>query len=246
MLKPLAAVGYVLKKRQLGMARLSQEEIKDLLGKKAADLPQAGMTVGLGTGSTAHCFIIHLAARCKAGLSITAVASSEQSAKLAKDHGISVIPIDKADCIDLTIDGADEIDKSKRMIKGGGGALVREKIVAYSSRKVVIIADESKIVECLGHHKLPVEVVPFGHLMTKRHIEELGTSTSWRMDKQGNLWITDNGNYILDISFSDPLKMPEAQESDLAAIPGVVDTGFFFDLADEIMVGHSDGRITTF
>lgn len=226
------------------MASLTQDEIKDLLGKKAAELPQTGMVVGLGTGTTAQRFILHLAARCKAGLSITAVASSEHSAQLAKDHNIPLIPIDKVTAIDLTIDGADEIDGQRRMIKGGGGALLREKIVAYASRKVVILADATKVSEHLGHRRLPVEVVPFGSELTRRHIEALGLSSTWRTDKQGRLWKTDNGNYILDISFPGLLKNPEIEECRIVAIPGIVETGFFFDLADEALIGHPDGKIS--
>lgn len=223
---------------------LSQDEIKDLLGKKAAELPQNGMIVGLGTGSTAHRFIFHLAARCKAGLSIKAVSSSNESTQMAKDLGITLIPIDTISMIDLTVDGADEVDGKKRMIKGGGGALLREKIVAYASRKVVIIADASKVVERLGKHPLPVEVTPFGHELTKRHVEALELRATWRTDKNGELWMTDNGNYILDIIFADPIESPEAEQERIAAIPGIAETGFFFDLADEVLIGHPDGKIT--
>lgn len=226
------------------MASLSQDAVKDILGKKAAELPQSGMVVGLGTGSTAERFIVHLAERCKTGLSITAVASSEGSAKLAKDLRIPVVPIDSVTSIDLTIDGADEIDGQKRMIKGGGGALLREKIVAFASRKVIIIADSTKVSPHLGKHRLPVEVIPFGREFTCRHIENLGLKTSWRTDKQGHLWKTDNGNYIIDITFPGPLKKPEIEECRIVAIPGIAETGFFFDLADEAWIGHPDGSIT--
>ena len=128
----------------------------------------------MARGRQPHPFIIHLASRCRSGLAITAVASSEQSAKLAKEHGIPLIPFDRVSSIDLTIDGADEIDRHKRLIKGGGGALLREKIVAFASHKVVILADESKLVDHLGRRPLPVEVIPFGHKITQRHIGDLG------------------------------------------------------------------------
>ncbi len=221
---------------------LSQDKIKDLLGKRAAELVEPGMIVGLGTGTTAHHFILHLANRCKTGLSITAVPSSEQSLQLAQKHGIPLFPVDKITAIDLTIDGADEVDSARRMIKGGGGALLREKIVAYASHKVIIITDTSKVVEKLGHHPLPVEIVPFGHEITKRHIDALNLKSQWRTNTQGDLWISDNGNYILDISF--PLMdNPEREEARLVQIPGVVETGFFLDFADEVLVGHPDGHI---
>lgn len=227
------------------MASLSDDEIKDLLGKKAAELPKSGMVIGLGTGTTTHHFILHLGARCRAGLSITAVASSERSEKLAKEQGIPLVSIDTVSSIDLTVDGADEIDKQKRMIKGGGGALLREKIVAFASRRVVIIADASKAVEHLGSRRLPVEVVPFAHELTRRHIEDLGLSAAWRMNNQEKLWKSDNGNYILDIAFPGLLKNPEIEECRIVAIPGIVETGFFFDLADEALIGHPNGQITS-
>lgn len=225
---------------------LTEEQIKDILGKQAAELPQPRMVVGLGTGTTAHRFIIHLAARCRSGLPIQTVSSSEESAQLAREHGIPVVSIDDVDSIDLTVDGADEIDSQKRMIKGAGAALLREKIVAFASRKVVIIAHETKVVTYLGNRTLPVEVLPFAHLTTMRHIEALGYTASWRYDKQGKLLVTDNGNYIFDITFPNLLEAPELDERHIAAIPGVIETGFFFDLADEVMIGHFDGRITTF
>ncbi len=226
-------------------APLTQEAIKDILGKKAAALVEPGMVVGLGTGTTAHQFILHLAERCKTGLSITAVASSERSAQLAKSKGIPQASIEKVEAIDLTVDGADEVDASKRMIKGGGGALLREKIVAYASRKVVILADASKVVARLGKHPLPVEVVPFGHEMTKRHIESLGHKAAWRTSEHGTPWMSDNGNYILDILFAAPLTDPETEERRIATIPGIVETGFFFDIADEVLIGYPDGRIAS-
>lgn len=224
---------------------LSDNQIKDILGKKAAELPEAGMVIGLGTGTTAHCFILHLAERCKKGLNITAVASSEKSAQLAKDHGIRIVSLDEVPMIDLTVDGADEIDENKRMIKGGGGALLREKIVAFASRKVVIIVTENKAVTRLGKHLLPIEVLPFGHIATKCHLEALGYAPTLRMDKEKNKpWITDNGNYIFDIAFPNLLETPEFEERHISALPGVIETGFFFDLADEVMIGHADGQIT--
>ncbi len=225
------------------METVSQEDIKSQLGLRAAELVQPGMTVGLGTGTTAYWFIMTLAKRCREGLDIRAVASSQQSTLLAQKNGIPLVDIDSVKVIDLTVDGADEIDEHKRMIKGGGGALVREKIVAAMSRELLVIIDESKLVKQLGKRKLPVEIIPFGHLATERHLNHLGYRGLWRSDAKGGLFTSDNSNYIFDLAFPAPLDDPEKVEAAIHRVPGVVDTGFFFQLAGRVMIGFNDGQI---
>jgi ribose 5-phosphate isomerase A len=218
-----------------------QAEIKRHLGKQAASYVEAGMLVGLGTGSTSECFIHSLAERCNSGLKIKgAVSSSVRSHDLAKSLGIPTLDINEVTHIDLTADGADEIDPQYRMIKGGGGALVREKIVASSSKKMIILIDESKLVSQLGKFGLPIEILPFGIKATLYKLEQLGFTGKMRM-KEGCLYVTDNGNHIFDLSsqlFSNPEKTDQ-----LVRIPGVVDTGFFFHLATNLLVGYADGRV---
>lgn len=213
-------------------------------GKLAASLIQHNQLVGLGTGSTAACFIDALIERCKNGLSIQAVSSSTSSAKRAQDGGIKVLDMHEISHIDVTVDGADEIDYQKRMIKGGGGAHVKEKILASSSDRMIVIVDETKVVKQLGQTKLPIEIVRFGSNFTEGKIRKLGFKTSFRFKNPNELFISENENYILDIFFEKPLLEPEKLHNELLQIPGVVDTGFFFNIANLVIVGKTDG--TTF
>jgi ribose 5-phosphate isomerase A len=222
---------------------MSREEIKKKVGEKAAELVENGMLVGLGTGSTAYYFIQHLIERCRQGLKIHAVASSLQSTKLAQEGKIPLLDISKMTTLDLTVDGADEIDPQKRMIKGGGGALVREKIMANMSREMIVIVDESKLVDRLGKVKLPVEVIPFAEAATLHHIEKLGFRGEFRKNPDHTPYVTDNGNLIIDIHFDAPRPFPEEDHEVLLHLPGVVDTGFFFHLAGKVIVGFFDGQI---
>jgi len=224
-------------------------KIKKKLGERAALLVKKGMIVGLGTGSTAECFIESLAHRIeREGLSFQAVASSKCSAELARKRKITLLDIDEAPRIDLTIDGADEIDPQKRLVKGAGGALLREKILAANSFEMVVIADESKLVSHLGKTKLPIEIVPYGAEFSKSRIESLGYKGIWRSAQGGSkeLFVTDNGNFLFDLSFTAPLVSPERTHSELREIPGVVDTGLFFHLAKRILIGYADGRVEFF
>jgi ribose 5-phosphate isomerase A len=219
------------------------EEAKKAAGYKAAELIQKGMVVGLGTGTTAHYFIERLAMRCKEGLPVKAVASSKQSLELARQRGIPLENIDKLTHVDITVDGADEIDPQKRMIKGGGGALVREKILANMSRELIIIVDETKCVSQLGKAKLPVEIIPFAPEATRLHIEKLGFKGKWRQNPDHSFYLSDNGNRIFDIHFDHTLSHPEKEHETLSRLPGVVDTGFFFNLAGRVIVAFFDGQI---
>ncbi|MBS0620917.1 MAG: ribose-5-phosphate isomerase RpiA [Verrucomicrobia bacterium] len=216
---------------------MSRDAVKKAVGYKAAELIENGMRVGLGTGSTAFYFIERLIERCRTGLKIHAVATSIQSQKMAEEGGIPLLPITEVTALDVTVDGADEIDEKKRMIKGGGGAHVREKIIAAMSREMIVIVDESKLVKELGKCKLPVEILPFAAKATLHHIEKAGYRGHFRD------FVTDNGNYIVDIHFGTTLFHPEEEHERLRAIPGVVDTGFFFNLAGRVIVGFADGTV---
>lgn len=218
------------------------QQAKQAAGKFAAMLIEPGMIVGLGTGSTAVCFIEALIERVRGGLKIQAVASSAASHALAAKGGIPMLDLNTAPPIDLTVDGADEIDPQKRMIKGGGGAHVREKILAAAAREMVVVVDETKRVSALGKAKLSVEVLPFGSAVTQAKIEKAGYVGQWRQGKNGSLFLTENGNFLFDIQLPAPCSKPEEHHERLLYIPGVVDTGFFFHLAGRVVVGFSDGH----
>ncbi len=222
---------------------MSTDAIKKAVGYKAAEFVQNGMRVGLGTGTTAFFFIERLIQRCQEGLKIHAVASSDRSHHQAAQGRIPMIDIEEATSLDLTVDGADEIDPQKRMIKGGGGALVREKIVAAMSKEMIVIVDETKLVPSLGTCKLPVEIVPFAKNATSHHIAKAGYQGAFRKKSDGGLYITDNGNLIFDIRFDKVRNKPEEDHETLIHIPGVVDTGFFFNLAGRVVVGFADGQV---
>lgn len=218
-------------------------EAKKAAGSKAAELIEAGMIVGLGSGSTAECFIESLAERVKKGLQIHAVSSSRASADLAQKLGIPLLDINSASHIDLTVDGADEIDPLYRMIKGGGGAHLREKILASSSHEMTVIIDESKLVPSVGRGKLPIEVLFYGSPATRSKIEKLGFSGKWRLNpNDATLFITENGNLLFDLTFDSPPASPEELDRQLKQIPGVIETGFFFNMAKRLIIGYSDGK----
>lgn len=219
------------------------EIAKKAVAKRAAELIKDGMTVGLGSGTTAHYFIEELIQKTKKGLKIRAIASSLSSEQLAKKGGIPLLDIHKTVSIDLTVDGADEIDPSKKMIKGGGGALVREKIMAAMSKEMIVIIDETKQVPKLGAARLPIEIIPFGCEATRAHLENLGYKGAWRQNNSGGIFVTDNTNYILDIHFNHTLDHPEKDHAAMIQVPGVVDTGFFFNLAGRVIVGHLNGDV---
>lgn len=222
---------------------MSTDAVKKAVGYKAAELVENGMRIGLGTGTTAFYFIEKLGQRCREGLKVHAAASSTGSLEQAKKEGIPLLDIDTTTSLDLTVDGADEIDPKKRMIKGGGGALVREKMIAAMSREMVVIVDEKKLVPSLGKCKLPVEVIPFAKTATLHHIQKAGYRGEFRKKPDGGIYITDNSNLIIDIHFDSPRENPEEDHETLIHIPGVVDTGFFFNLAGRVIVGFADGQV---
>ncbi len=217
---------------------------KEAAGSQAVEYVADGMVVGLGTGSTAEYAIRTLGRRVAQGLRIRAVATSEASARLARELNIEVLDLEGGLTVDLTIDGADEVDPGLDLVKGLGGALLREKIVARTSRQLIIIVDSSKMVPRLGTRSpLPVEVVPFAWSLVRHHLAEEGLSAELRRNEDtGGPYETDNGNLILDCYFPDGIDDPVRTESRINALPGVVENGLFIDLADLVIVGEENGE----
>lgn len=217
---------------------------KQAAAKEAAKKVEPEMTVGLGTGTTAYYAIQAIGAMVRQGLNIKAVASSVASEEEARTAGIEIVPFGSFSSLDIYIDGADEVDEEKNLIKGGGGALLREKILAYNSRRFVVIVDESKLVKRLGRFPLPVEIVPFAASLTAANIGKLGGLPQLRM-KEGKPFITDNGNYILDCRF-ERIENPAGLNERLHAIPGVVEVGLFaHTMVSEVIAGNDDGVTRT-
>jgi ribose 5-phosphate isomerase A len=230
--------------RQLTEADLA----KRAAAVRALDYVEDGMRLGLGTGSTADWFVRALGERVRAGdfRRVVGVPTSIRTGELGEREGVRLTTLDEAGWLDLTVDGADEIDPELRLIKGGGGALLQEKIVACASDRMVVIADGSKRVAALGAFPLPVEIVPFGWETTKAIVEELleaadvdGRATSLRIAGDAP-FITDGGHMILDLHLR-RIGAPAALAATLIAVPGVIDTGLFIDIADAAVIGHADG-----
>jgi ribose 5-phosphate isomerase A len=228
-----------------GAAGAEADAAKRGAGRRAADLVEDGMRVGLGTGSTVHFVLERLAERIRAGrFAIRAVPTSVDTVRKARALHIPLATLDELGELDLTIDGADEIDGRFDMIKGGGGALLREKVVAAASRREAIVVDRSKVVERLGvRFLLPVEVVPFARGAVGRAIERMGARAHLRVSPEGGSYRTDNGNEILDCAFPGGIADPAALETMLDRIPGVVETGLFVGLAHVLVIGASDGSV---
>ena len=225
------------------------DKAKFVAAKQATEYVEDGMKVGLGTGSTAAWLVKCLGEKVQElGLKIKGVPTSSRTAALAREVGIEVISLDEAKWLDVTIDGADEYDGNLNLIKGGGGALLQEKIVATASDQMIVIADASKEVETLGSFPLPIEVIPFGWQTTKTLVEEtligmdvLGRKVSLRMNGEAPFY-TDEGNHILDLHLN---RIGNARQLSLVVnqIPGVVENGLFIDICDVVIIGHGDGRI---
>ena len=223
---------------------LTQDAIKQKLGTYAAGLIKPGMKIGLGTGSTVYWLLKELGKRKKEGLDFTAVCTSVQTQKILTEEGINFLSLDEVDRLQLTIDGADEVDVSGNLIKGGGGALLQEKIVAAASDELTIIIDEKKDVQTLGAFPLPVEVISFGWKQVQRKIQnEYNIETGVR-EKEGEIFITDHKHYILDCYFK-TIPDPPQLNMELHLIPGVVETGLFIGMATQIIIGYSDGSISS-
>jgi ribose 5-phosphate isomerase A len=222
------------------MAAASEREgWKRMAAEAAAALVEDGMAVGLGSGSTAALALEALAARVARGLRFVGIPSSEATAALARRLGLPLATLAEHRRLDMAIDGADEVERgSLNLIKGRGGALLREKIVAAASRRFVIVVDEGKLVDRLGADPLPVEILPFGAELVLDRLIEMGAKPRFRMT--GDRFVTDNGNYVADCDFG-PIADPRGLDQDLAAIPGVLGTGLFIAMASEIIVGGAAG-----
>ena len=220
------------------------EELKEQAGIAACDFVKDGMKLGLGTGSTVRYTVLELGRRMKQeGLEIVGVPTSQSTHELAESLDIPLIPLAEAGMLDLVIDGADEFDPDYNLIKGGGGALTREKIVAQSSNGMVVVADDSKQVETLGSFDLPIEVLPFEWKRTMDRVAEICSGPVVRRggDKP---FISDNGGYILDCSFGSTITDPSELESALLDIAGVVEVGLFVGICDAVVMASNTGVLT--
>ena len=231
--------------RALDGGTMDAAEMKKIVAEKAVDtFVKDGMNVGLGTGSTAYFAIKRIGQLVADGYDLTCVATSVQSENLARESGIKVVDLDEVDKLDVTIDGADEVDPKMQLVKGLGGALLREKIVAAATIREVIIVDESKLVEKLGTKApLPVEVLRFGHEHTRYALERQGCKPELRM-RDGEPFVTDGGNYIYDCRFPEGISNPFFLESRIDVIPGVVENGLFLNTAFDVLVSRQDGTVS--
>lgn len=215
---------------------------------KAIELITDGARVGLGSGRAATVFIAKLGVRRREGLRVSGVPTSRAAAEQARHAGIPLVELGTGGLLDLTVDGADEVAPNLDLVKGWGGELVRERIVAAASLSQLILVGEEKMVRTLGERgRVPVEVIPFGEWLAVRELTALGLTPTRRMDTGGSRpFITENRNLILDCALSEPLRDGNAArelERAILAIPGVVDTGFFLGTADRVLVGHPDGHV---
>ena len=219
-----------------------QQQFKQDAGESAGALVEDGMILGLGSGSTAKLAIDVLGRRVKSGLRVTGIPTSEGTAQQARSLGIPLSTLDEYPAIDLTIDGADEVELGTlNLNKGRGGALLREKIVASASKKLVIIVDESKLVERLGSHfALSVELIPFGWKVAARKLEALGAKVALRSSPDGKPYVTDGGHYIVDCAFGQ-IALPAKLEFELNSMVGLVEHGLFLGMASQVIVAGSDG-----
>lgn len=217
-------------------------DLKEQAGRKAAEYVKNGMVVGLGTGSTAAWAIRALADRVTKGevKDIQCIPTSSATRQLADELGLSIRGLEDVEWVDLTMDGADQVDENLNLIKGGGGALLREKVVAFSSGEVIIVVDETKVTKRLGDGcPVPVEVIPFAEAVVRQALINLGAEVEPRMDGD-DPYLTDNDNLILDCLFRHPFD-PKHMEREIKRIPGVVESGLFVDMTDRVVVGRATG-----
>jgi ribose 5-phosphate isomerase A len=220
---------------------MTQDEAKLLVAKRAMDFISDGMSVGLGTGTTATPFIEELGKAVRAGLRIKAIATSDASAKLAMDLGISLTSFADTPVLDVTVDGADEIAPGLALIKGGHGAHLREKIVASAAKQFIVVADETKLVQKLGKFPLPVEVIQFALPLVTRHLDGLGLNPVLRPAPDGKgLWFTDEGNLILDCHCG-VIQNPGETAKEIRNIVGVVEHGLFLGMTSLALIAGENG-----
>jgi ribose 5-phosphate isomerase A len=219
---------------------MTQDEAKALVGKRAAEFVEDGMAVGLGTGTTSVMFIRALGERVKAGLKIRCVASSDASAALAMSLGMDVKDLAELPELDVYIDGADEIGPKLALIKGGGGALLREKIVASSAKRFIVVADSTKIVGTLGRFPLPVEVIKMALPLVEKKLFALGLNPKQRLHKDGSAYLTDEQNFILDCA-CEKIPDPAATAAAIRRIVGVVEHGLFLNMASIALIAGENG-----
>jgi len=217
-------------------------ELKRMAGREAIKYIENDMVIGVGTGSTVEQFIIELSKVKENFKNIITVPSSYKTETLLKNYGFEILDLERK--VDVYIDGADAIDRNLNLVKGGGGALTREKILAYNSRKRIIIADESKIVENIFQRRVPVEILIYGYSVTMQNLKEISLSAELR--KSGEYpFITDNGNYIVDLQISENEK-PENMNERIKSIPGVVEHGIFIGFANLVIIAKNDGSVELF
>jgi len=227
---------------------MSVDNMKRQAAARALEFVKDGMRLGLGTGSTAAHFVDLLGVRVQDGLRVDCVPTSEVTAQQARSLNIPLTTLDEVRVLDITVDGTDEIDGELRLIKGGGGALLREKIVATASEKMIVIADHTKQVDVLGEFALPIEVVPFGLKTTLTMVELLAADTGCvgaitvRKSSTGELFVTDGGHHILDCAFGQ-IPEPEVLEDALKMVPGVVESGLFIGIADLAIIAGASGIV---
>ena len=218
---------------------MANEKEKQAAGRAAAKLVRDGDVVGLGTGSTAYFAVVALGERVKAGLKIVGIPTSVKTGDLARQLGIPLTTLDETPQIDITLDGADEVDPRLNLIKGGGGALLREKVIATATKNMVVVVDSSKVVPVLGKFPLPIEVISFARTVVENKIVSLGASPKLRTKTDGSPYLTDNGNQILDCSFGQ-IADPAVLALILSDTPGIVEHGLFIGLAKVALVGRGD------
>ena len=226
---------------QLDVKVLRDSE-KQAAARAAVELVESGNIVGLGSGSTATFAIQFLAERVRSGLKIVGIPTSQATKQLAEQLGIPLTTLDENPVIDIDIDGADEIDPQLNLIKGGGGAMLREKVIASASKRFVVVAESTKLVPHLGKFPLPVEVISFAETLVQRRIEALGAQVTLRKQKEGSVYVTDEGHHILDCNFG-KIADPAGLNAKLHEIPGVVEHGLFIGLAEMAFVGKDGGVV---
>lgn len=218
------------------------DQLKDAAAHAAAELLKEGQIIGLGSGTTAALAVNAIGQRVARGLKIIGISTSEKTTAQAQQLGIPLATLAEYPVIEVTIDGADDVElKTLNLIKGGGGNLLREKIVAAASKRLIIVVDKSKLVERLGSHSpVPVEIVPFGWEATAKRLESLHTHPVLRKNADGSSFVTDGGNYIVDCAIG-PIASPSDLASELDGVVGVVEHGLFIGLASEVLIGTPEG-----